>query len=83
VPDATAIGGVVLTLDETTGDEPVNDSGDARSTDRELLGKRRGRLSTLPQDCEHAVLRECQIDSRNRQLELACEAHEHSARALR
>jgi hypothetical protein len=78
--DATAVSSDLITADEAAGDEPVDDTSDARAADGKLLSECRRGLSSITQGAENAVLRERQIEARDGQFDVASETRDHAAR---
>jgi hypothetical protein len=83
VSDAAPILDVVIACDEPPSDEAVDHSGDARPAHGQLLGEGRRGLVTLAEQDQEAVLGQAELDGRDRQLDLAGEASDDSARVVR
>ena len=62
--------------DEATRDETVDDGGDARGTDRQVVCERRGGGRAFPQKPEDAVLGKGQVDRFEAVLELTGESRD-------
>ena len=69
----------MITAHKPACDQPIDNTGHARTADGELVGEDRGGLAAVAQDCQHAVLGKGEIDGRNGQLDLPRKTRERVA----